>query len=276
MSAHEQFADDLSLYALDALGGEDRAALEAHLAGCAACRLELEQLRGDGALLALSTLGAKPPARARQRLLDAVAKEPRIAARVEPGASQQSSLRQSSLRQPSRRSWWGILGWAAAAAMIVFAASLWKENSALKSQMKESALYWQALTSQQDLDLRRARDVVSTLMAPEAQVVTVVALKAQPQPGGKAFYLRNRGSLVFLATNMPPLPVGKAYELWLIPPQGAPVAAGVFKPDAHGRGTVINPPLPAGAEAKTFAITVENQGGSTAPTSPVIMIGAGE
>src|SRR6202167_2968474 len=75
MSAHEQFADDLALYAVDALTGEDRAALEAHLVGCSACRLELEQLRGDGALLALSTLGPKPPQRARQRLLDAVGKE---------------------------------------------------------------------------------------------------------------------------------------------------------------------------------------------------------
>ena len=107
-------------------------------------------------------------------------------------------------------------------------------------------------------------------------MVTVVALKAQPQPGGKAFYLRSRGSLVFLATNMPPLPPNKAYELWLIPKQGAAIAAGVFKPDANGRGTVINPPLPPGAEAKTFAITVENEAGSPVPTSPVVMIGAGE
>src|SRR5579863_3367861 len=75
MAAHEQFAEDLALYALDALAGEDRAALEKHLSGCPSCRLELEQLRGDGALLALSTLGPRPPQRARQRLLDAVAKE---------------------------------------------------------------------------------------------------------------------------------------------------------------------------------------------------------
>jgi hypothetical protein len=53
----------------------DRANLEEHLATCGACRLELEQLRGDGAMLALSVLGAKPPQRSRQRLLDAMAKE---------------------------------------------------------------------------------------------------------------------------------------------------------------------------------------------------------
>ena len=51
MSVHEQFADDLALYALNALEGDDRAKLEQHLATCPDCRRELEQLRGDGALV---------------------------------------------------------------------------------------------------------------------------------------------------------------------------------------------------------------------------------
>src|SRR5580693_9793488 len=117
MSAHDQFADDLALYAVDVLAGEDRAALEAHLAGCSTCRLELEQLRGDGALLALSTLGPKPPQRARQRLLDAVTKEPRVPVKV--------------VETGSRRSWRGALGCAATAAVFVFAASRGEENAAL-------------------------------------------------------------------------------------------------------------------------------------------------
>jgi anti-sigma-K factor RskA len=257
MSAHEQFVDDLALYAVDALAGEDRTAMETHLAGCSACRVELEHLRGDGALLALSTLGPKPPQRARQRLVDAVAKEPRIPARVE---------------LTGRRSWWGVLGWAATAAAIVFAASLWKENAALKQTLASA----NAQATQSARELEDIRRIAAPIIEPEAQVVTVVAMKAQPQPQGKAFYLRSRGSLVFLATNMPALPPNKAYELWLIPMQGAPMAAGMFKPDAHGRGTVINPPLPAGAEAKTFAITVENEAGASTPTMPIVMMGAGE
>lgn len=75
MNGHAQFAEDLALHALGGLTGEERAILEKHLASCAACARELEQLRGDGALLALSTMGPKPPQRARQRLLDAVARE---------------------------------------------------------------------------------------------------------------------------------------------------------------------------------------------------------
>ena len=101
-------------------------------------------------------------------------------------------------------------------------------------------------------------------------------MKAPPQPQGKAFYLRNRGSLVFLANNMPPLPPQKTYELWLIPTSGAPIPAGVFKPDAQGNASVVNPPLPAGTEAKAFAITVENEAGAATPTMPIVMVGAGE
>jgi len=70
MSVHEQFAEDLVLYALGALEGGERASLEKHLDECASCRRELEQLRGDAALLALTTAGPRPPARAKSRLMD--------------------------------------------------------------------------------------------------------------------------------------------------------------------------------------------------------------
>ena len=106
--------------------------------------------------------------------------------------------------------------------------------------------------------------------------VTLVAAQAPPQPQGKAIYVRDRSSLIFLASNMPALPPQKAYELWLIPTNGAPIPAGVFKPDARGSATVIEPPLPAGVEAKAFAITVEPEQGSTTPTMPIVMMGAGE
>jgi anti-sigma-K factor RskA len=257
MSEHERYAEDLALYALDALRGEDRSRVDEHLATCAACRLELEQLRGDTALLALSTAGPRPPQRARKRLMDAVAREPRVPRMVQTA---------------SRRSWWGVLGWAATAAVVVFALSLWRENLALRQSL-ESASSQSARSAREMEELRR---IAAPIIAPEAQRVTLVSAKGPPQPQGKAFYLRSRSSLVFLANNMPPLPPQKAYELWLIPASGAPIPAGVFKPDAHGSASVVNPPLPAGAEAKAFAITVENEAGATTPTMPIVMMGTGE
>jgi anti-sigma-K factor RskA len=257
MSAHEQYAEDLALYALDALQGEDRARLDQHLAGCAACRLELEQLRGDTALLALSATGPRPPQRARQKLLDAVAREPRLPVAVPTAA---------------RRGWWGWLGWAATAAVVIFALSLWRENSALKQTLASAS----SQAEESARELQELRKIAAPILQPEAQRVTLVAAKDPPQPQGKAFYMRNHGSLVFLANNMPALPPQKAYELWLIPMSGAPMPAGMFKPDAHGNASVVNPPLPAGTEAKAFAITVENEAGAATPTMPIVMVGAGE
>jgi anti-sigma-K factor RskA len=257
MTEHEQYSEDLALYALDALQGDERAKLEQHLGGCASCRLELEQLRADTALLAMSAAGPRPPQRARQRLLEAIAREARPAMTVQSSA---------------RGSWWGWLGWAATAAVIVFALSLWRENTALRA-MLASARSGEAESARQ---LDQLRKIAAPIIEPEAQRVTLVAVNTPPQPQGKAFYLRSRSSLVFLASNMPPLPPQKAYELWLIPTSGSPIPAGVFKPDAHGSASVVNPPLPPGTEAKAFAITVENEAGSAQPTTPVLLMGAGE
>jgi anti-sigma-K factor RskA len=164
------------------------------------------------------------------------------------------------------------LGWAIAAAALLVAVGLWVEDSALHEELNAQ----QRTLAVQQTELRYERNVVSTLTATNAMRVTLVSAKTPPQPQGKAFYLRNRSSLVFLANNMPALPAQKAYELWLIPMQGAPIPAGVFRPDARGSATVINPPLPAGAEARAFAITVENEAGATSPTMPIVMMGAGE
>jgi anti-sigma-K factor RskA len=254
VSVHEQFADDLPLYALGALQGEERIEVERHLEGCPACRREVESLRGDMALLALTTTGPKPPARARQRLLDAAKREPR---RVEAKTS---------------HPWWLPLPWLATVALGVVVIMLSMQNSGLRREVASL----ERDSANQQLDLQHALEVVSTLTASDAMRVTLVAAKTPPQPQGKAIYVRDRSSLIFLASNLPPLPAQKAYELWLIPTEGAPIAAGVFKPDAHGSATVINPPLPAGVQAKAFAITIEPEAGSSTPTMPIVMLGAGE
>src|SRR6185437_4333611 len=122
MSVHEQFAEDLALYALGALDSEAKASLERHLAGCASCRRELEQLRGDAALLAFSTV---------------VAKEPR-ARRTSHGVNL-----------------WAAMGWAAAALMIVVAVTLWRQNQQLKSSNVKSVEF----IERERLQLEKAKNV---------------------------------------------------------------------------------------------------------------------
>lgn len=257
MRTHEQFAEELARYALGEVQGEERADFEIHLETCANCRRELEQLRGDMALLSLAAGGPAPPQRARQRLMTAISREPREQA-VVPRV---------------RRSYWGlVLPWAAAAAFGFAAFLFWRESDRLSQIVAK--LQADSLDQQSQLD--RARDVVATLTASNAMVVPVTAPDTPPQPQGKAIYLREKARLIFVASNMPVLPPQKAYELWVIPFQGAPIPAGVFKPDVHGSAIVVHPPLPLGTEAKAFAVTVEPEQGSQTPTMPIVMMGAGE
>jgi anti-sigma-K factor RskA len=254
MTAHQPYQEDLALYALGSLPGDDRVALERHLDSCAECRRELEQLRGDMALLAWSAAGAKPPARSRERLMKSVSREPR------------------KVGAPSRRSGWVLAPWFAVLVLTGVVVFFWTRNHDFEKRMTRIRQDFAAKEAQ----VEEAREIVSTLTAKDAQRVTLVAAKTPPQPHGKAIYVREGGRLIFIASDFPQLPPQRAYELWLIPKAGPPVPAGVFKPDAHGSATIVHPPLPAGTEAKAFAITVEPDSGSPAPTSTPIMLGAGE
>ena len=74
---------------------------------------------------------------------------------------------------------------------------------------------------------------------------------------------------------MAPLPANKAYELWVIPANGAPsIPAGTFWPDAAGNASLILPKIPEGVDAKAFGVTIESSEGSPTPTLPIIMAGA--
>ena len=101
---------------------------------------------------------------------------------------------------------------------------------------------------------------------------------SKPQPRGKAIYQRRTRNLIFFASNLPPLPAEKIYELWLFPADGgAPIAAGLFKPDARGSATVVNPPLPSDVAAKNFVVTLEPAGGSHEhPRGTPVIVGLGE
>lgn len=257
MSVHSRFAEDLALYALGTLEGSEQVELQEHLKDCADCRNELEQLRGDAALLALSASGPAPPQRARGRLMNAVSREPLI-----------------SLEQPSTRriSPWSQMGWVAAAAAVVIAIILWRTDASLSKRMANL----QKEFNEQQTVLLRAQEVATTLTATDALRVTIVPTKASAQPQGRAIYLPSRSSLIFLANNMPALPPRRAYELWMIPSSGSPVPVGVFKPDVRGDATVVNSRLPERVETKSFAITVEPETGSQVPTSAAVMAGAGE
>jgi anti-sigma-K factor RskA len=260
MNVHEQFAEDLSLYALGCLEGAEKISVETHLTECVSCRHELEQVRGDAALLALSASGPAPPARAKTRLMDTIAHQSRSHADIAKESS-------SHARLP----WWAALGWIAAAALAGMVGVLWTQNA----RLRQNTVRLTKFVEQQRIQDDKSRRIAEILNAGDARPVALLPVNNPTQtPEGKVVYSHQRGGLIFIASNLDPLPPRKTYQLWLVPSQGSPIPAGVFKPDARGAAMVINPPIPVGIAPKAFAITIEPEQGSTTPTMPIRMMGS--
>lgn len=135
----------------------------------------------------------------------------------------------------------------------------------------------EALTREQQLAASAAesQQVLAALADPSALHVTLTVPKEQKRPSGRGTYLASTGALVFTGSNLAGLPADKVYELWLLPANGAaPVPAGTFRPDSAGNATLITSHFEQRVAATGFAITIENAGGSTTPTMPIILVGA--
>ena len=121
---------------------------------------------------------------------------------------------------------------------------------------------------------REAQQVLDALTDRTALRVTLTKPKTKPAPAAHATYVASRGTLVFLASNLAPLSANKVYQLWLMPAdQSKPVPAGTFVPDARGNASIVNTHFPQPVSAKGFGVTIEKEGGSQAPTLPIILAG---
>ena len=112
------------------------------------------------------------------------------------------------------------------------------------------------------------------LSSPDAIHVSLKPQNTPQHPAGTAIFSTSQHRMTFMASNLAQVPAGKAYELWIIPAAGAPIPAGVFKPDNHGNAVMMAHEMPTGVEAKAFAITIENEAGSDKPTSPILLVGS--
>ncbi len=262
-------AEDLALYAMGALSAEERASVAAALRGDAAVREELARLHGDLALLALSTEQHAPPAGSFERLRVRMQSSDSSALQATAAASGVDSAASNVVTM--RRSKWSIaIPWSIAAALAVSTILLGTRVSALNDALQDEA----GLVANLAAKASHAQQVLEVLSAPNAQRVTLTASRVPAMPTARATYLPERGALIMQADNLKPLPANKAYELWVLPADGAaPIAAGTFTPNSEGYAAVVLPKLPGGIAAKGFGVTIEKAEGSPVPTSPVILSG---
>lgn len=76
-----------------------------------------------------------------------------------------------------------------------------------------------------------------------------------------------------MASNLPPAPEGKIYELWLIPKGGNPVPSGLFQSDLQGNALFVRSGE-VDANTAAVAVSVEPEAGSTAPTTKPLIVAA--
>ena len=261
MKDHAQYADSLALFAMGALAEpQELAELQAHLGTCGECRRELEALRADTALLALSATGPQPPQRARQRLMQAIAAEPRHASQPK----QQVVLGRLRPR-------WFLAPVTVAALLAVISIGLLLNNLRWRRNYEKLTAQYQELKTNSAL----AREVMDMINDPKAVHMTLVSIKTPAQPQVKTVYKPERGHILLLANNLAPIPDDKVYELWLLPAgSGAPMPAGTFTIDSKGSAMMLHAMETEGVQARAFAITVEPVGGSRTPTTPIMMASA--
>ena len=253
MRDHQQITDDLVLYALRELPGDQDSEMRGHLEDCPQCRRELEAINSDMALLALSTVASAAPQRSRQRLLSAIKSEPR-----------------RSRNFVMHRPWWSFVPSFAAVLLAAFGLMLWRENVSLRHRLEAS----EQQSDERQAALQRSKLVLDALTSPESTHFALVAAKSQPVPEGRASYMQKTGTLVFTAQHLQPLPPQKTYQVWLIPANGsAPMPCGTFKPDTSGTATLVMSNMEK-VSPKMFAVTIEPEGGSETPTMPIVMAGA--
>ncbi len=100
---------------------------------------------------------------------------------------------------------------------------------------------------------------MALLQSKDLLAVKLLAIKGKEGNAATVYWNKNTGDLYLYETAMSQVPAGKQYQLWALV-DGKPVDAGVFG-GCNGLCKMKNIP-----RAQAFAITLEKEGGSEAPT----------
>ena len=260
---HDEMIVLAPAYVLGALASDERRAFESHLAECERCASEVRSLSRVTAGLDHSVLQVTPRAALRDRVLLAV------------------GARDVRTNEPKPRATWVMGNWLAYAACVALAtaAGLYAMNLRARVDSLEARLEVAQLrlvaADRAMVDARRVafetQSAMAVLAASDLTRVDLQGAPAAPQAVGRALWSRQSG-MVFAANNLPPLPAGKIYQVWLVA-GGPPVSAGLVAPDEDGRGVgIFRTPVDV-AGPVTVAVTIEPEGGVPAPTGAFYLTG---
>ena len=136
---------------------------------------------------------------------------------------------------------------------------------------QENQIFRQSIATL-ERQVERSTRLVAMLNSPSIKLVKLQPTEAGGRSSGRAFVVEGQ-KLVFYASNLPALPPGRAYQLWLLRGRrpaivsGGLIAAGSLgAPLEFDTGSVMT-------DLRGLAITEEPAGGSPGPTGHKIMVG---
>ena len=255
MSDCAQFKEQYESYALGVLEGEERAALEAHLASaCPVCVRAVAEARWLVAQLAYLAPDAQPPESLRRNLLGAV--------RV-PEARR-------------ARAWFPIWAWVGSAALIAFAVfSLWQAHR-MQNQLAELTARLKAGEAQRQklAEERAIAERTNLILSDPASRLVTLQTKIGPQVHA---FCHPKLGIILYGGSVPMPASNRTYQLWLVmkDKNAKPMSAAMFRPDDSGKVMLMVPAMPADMDSTAaLAISEEPSGGSPQPTSAPIWVGA--
>ncbi len=270
---HDEMREWSGLYIVGALAPDDRAAFEAHLAGCAECRAEVRALRMVGHALAAGVPLVDPPASLRERVLAATRP-----ASVRGSAAEGPSATMAPGAPPRGTPLWRT-SWLAVAALLIIAVGTGIYASRLQMRLDgvarqlertEAALAGAEQRAQvAEQDVTRVRANLAVLTTPDVRPVPLAPNVGAPGATARTFVSPSRGVL-FAASNMPALTPERRYQLWFLTGSG-PVSAGLLESDAQGNVTGRFDVPPSVGDPRAFAVSIEPRGGVTSPTGPIVL-----
>jgi anti-sigma-K factor RskA len=250
--------EDLELYALGALPDDEAAAIKAHVSGCSECASTLSEARGRAALLALSVPQENPRPAVKERLFARIA--------AERAAGLPSAAKEE--RKPSVP-WWRWVFVPTSIALAVACLLLSWQNRKLGDELNAARLATKGI----EREKQHVEDLARVLASPDTITVKLAGTSDAPQAAGFVKYNPQIGMVLYAAQHLPPLPAEKTYQMWLVPASGAPISAGVFKPE-DSASRLLTAQVRPDTKPQAFAVTIEPAGGVPQPTGPKVLLGA--
>lgn len=288
METHDEKNELLAALALDALNEVEAQELAAQIADDAELAAELEEWRDIAANLALTAPAAEPSPAVRDNILAAIKKTPQTggapAGNGTPVVEKVSTIEQPKksnvIQFPARpqRSTWNVVSTigaiAASIVAVLLGISLFSANQT--NRFRIEALTTKLENAERQLNetqatLERERQDKGIVGSPSSFNYELTGTKEVPTAKARLVFDAEGKAFLFVE-GLPAAPQGKAYQIWWITDPTKPAPGGTFKTGNNGRGE-LRDQIPAQyTKAAVFAVTLEPEGGSQAPTSPVVLI----